>query len=124
MRDSTSRISRSPNRLSRPCSSPSRERSCANEGVQGVDELSQVTATERLQLRPSSQASMTAFRALLLRDLQVLRKTLAQFAIRTVMQPLLLVFVFTYVFPKIGEGIGGSAGGPGAVFAPLHAGGG
>ena len=31
------------------------------------------------------------------------------FAIRTIMQPLLLVFVFTYVFPKIGQGVGGSS---------------
>ncbi len=54
-------------------------------------------------------ATLTAFRAMLLRDLKVLRKTLGTFAIRTVMQPLMLVFVFTYVFPKIGEGIGGSA---------------
>ena len=28
---------------------------------------------------------------------------------RTIMQPLLLVFVFTYVFPKIGQGVGGSS---------------
>ena len=27
---------------------------------------------------------------------------------RTVMQPLLLIFVFTYVFPKIGKAIGGA----------------
>ena len=32
------------------------------------------STAERLQLRPSTQASFTAFRALLLRDLQVLRK--------------------------------------------------
>ena len=28
------------------------------------------------------------------------------FLARTIMQPLLLIFVFTYVFPKIGQGIG------------------
>ena len=27
---------------------------------------------------------------------------------RTIMQPLLLIFVFAYVFPKIGQAIGGS----------------
>ena len=37
------------------------------------------------------------------------RKTIVVFAIRTIMQPLLLVFVFTYVFPKIGQGVGGSS---------------
>ncbi len=51
-----------------------------------------------------------AFSALLLRDLTVLRKEFAQFLARTVMQPLLFVFVFTYVFPKIGLGVGGAAG--------------
>jgi ABC-2 type transport system permease protein len=40
----------------------------------------------------------------------VLRKNLVEFVIRTVMQPLLFVFVFTYVFPKIGQGVGGASG--------------
>ena len=52
-------------------------------------------------------ASRTAFVALLLRDLAVLRKEVGLFLGRTVMQPFLLVFVFTYVFPKIGQGVGG-----------------
>jgi ABC-2 type transport system permease protein len=77
---------------------------------------------EGLELRPSTQASLTAFRALLLRDLQVLRKTFGQFAVRTIMQPLLLVFVFTYVFPKIGEGIGGSSRAQAAFSTLLMAG--
>ena len=51
---------------------------------------------------------LTAFGALLLRDLRVFRKSAGVFAVRTIMQPLLLVFVFTYVFPKIGQGVGGS----------------
>jgi ABC-2 type transport system permease protein len=50
------------------------------------------------------------FPALLLRDLAVLRKEMGMFLGRTIMQPFLLVFVFTYVFPKIGQGIGGSGG--------------
>ncbi len=54
---------------------------------------------------------MVAFGALLLRDLTVLRKRFVEFAVRTVMQPLLFVFVFTYVFPKIGQGIGGGGAG-------------
>jgi ABC-2 type transport system permease protein len=53
---------------------------------------------------------MIAFGALLLRDLSVLRKEFGQFMARTVMQPLLFVFVFAYVFPKIGQGVGGAAG--------------
>lgn len=52
----------------------------------------------------------TAFRALLNRDVYVLTRNLKEFVPRTVLQPLLLVFVFTYVFPKIGQGIGGTEG--------------
>jgi ABC-2 type transport system permease protein len=62
------------------------------------------------RLKPVRQASFTAFGALVLRDLVVLRKGLGVFIIRTIMQPLLFVFVFTYVFPKIGQGIGGASG--------------
>jgi ABC-2 type transport system permease protein len=62
--------------------------------------------------RSTTAASWTAFKALLLRDLTVLRKQLNEFLPRTLLQPFLLVFVFTYVFPKIGQGIGGGTGGP------------
>ena len=66
----------------------------------------------RRRSHPSaSSAAASAFRALLLRDLTVLRKNLKEFIPRTLLQPLLLVFVFTYVFPKIGQGIGGGSGG-------------
>jgi ABC-2 type transport system permease protein len=58
--------------------------------------------------RTAAQASRSAFKALLLRDMTVLRKNMKEFIPRTVLQPFLLVFVFTYVFPKIGEAIGGS----------------
>ena len=61
--------------------------------------------------RSPAAASRTAFKALLLRDLTVLRKNLNEFLPRTLIQPFLLVFVFTYVFPKIGQGIGGGGGG-------------
>jgi ABC-2 type transport system permease protein len=59
------------------------------------------------QVRPARAAALTAFSAQLLRDVHVLRKTFRVFLLRTVMQPLFTVFVFTYVFPKIGQGIGG-----------------
>jgi ABC-2 type transport system permease protein len=44
------------------------------------------------------------FGALLARDIRVLRRNFGQFLIRTIMQPFLFVFVFAYVFPKIGQG--------------------
>jgi ABC-2 type transport system permease protein len=54
--------------------------------------------------------SRIAFGSLLLRDLTVLRKNAIEFVVRTIMQPLLFVFVFTYVFPKIGQAVGGRGG--------------
>jgi ABC-2 type transport system permease protein len=60
------------------------------------------------ELRPANLAYRQAFFALLGRDLHLLRKSVALFVLRTVMQPFLLVFVFTYVFPKIGQGVGGN----------------
>jgi ABC-2 type transport system permease protein len=65
--------------------------------------------------RSVADASTSAFGALLLRDVMVLRKHTAEFALRTVIQPFLLCFIFLYVFPKIGQGIGG--GGPSAQSA-------
>ena len=60
--------------------------------------------------RSAAAASLTAFKALLLRDLAVLEKNLGVFVARTLVQPFLLVFVFLYVFPEIGQGVGGSQG--------------
>ena len=60
--------------------------------------------------RSTLAASRTALRALLLRDLVVLRKNFGEFVARTLIQPFLLVFVFLYVFPRIGQGIGAGAG--------------
>ena len=54
------------------------------------------------ELRPAGQAYRAAFVGLLGRDLYLLRKDLKIFLLRTLIQPLLLVFVFTYVFPKTG----------------------
>ena len=68
------------------------------------------------------QSRASTFGALLLRDLTVLRKNLKEFLPRTILQPLLLVFVFTYVFPKIGQGVGGSAAGAAEFSSVLVAG--
>jgi ABC-2 type transport system permease protein len=72
-----------------------------------TDDTTGALATAR---RNTITASWVAYKALLLRDLTVLRKTLNEFLPRTLLQPFLLVFVFTYVFPKIGQGVGGGAG--------------
>jgi ABC-2 type transport system permease protein len=49
-------------------------------------------------------SAFSAFLGLMLRDLRVLRRELIPFAIRIIMQPLLFLFVFTYVFPHLGQG--------------------
>jgi len=86
-------------------------------------------ATESLSLghykgaelgRSTVRASRSAFAALLLRDLTVLRKNLKEFLPRTILQPFLLVFVFLYVFPTIGQAIGGGRGAAGeSAFATV-----
>jgi ABC-2 type transport system permease protein len=73
---------------------------------------------ETAPTRTALAASRSAFAALLLRDLTVLRKNFREFVARTLVQPFLLVFVFLYVFPKIGQGVGGSSAGA-ATFATV-----
>jgi ABC-2 type transport system permease protein len=69
------------------------------------------TATDATRTLATSRASARhAFVALLRRDLTVLGKDKWMFVARTIMQPLLLIFVFAYVFPKIGQSIGGVRG--------------
>ncbi len=68
-------------------------------------------------LRSAMAASRAALAGLMLRDLTVLRKHLVEFVLRTLIQPFLLVFVFLYVFPKIGQSVGGGRGS--AAFATV-----
>jgi ABC-2 type transport system permease protein len=68
-----------------------------------------VTESRASYLRP--------FWGMILRDLAVLRRGLAQFITRTVMNPLLFVFIFTYVFPHIGQQI--QAGPAGVSYATV-----
>ncbi len=87
--------------------------------------MSAVTATPPAATDTADDHRLTGatiagtFSALLLRDLTVLRKNLREFLPRTVMQPLLLVFVFTYVFPQIGQGVGGANPAAQSAFATL-----
>jgi ABC-2 type transport system permease protein len=66
------------------------------------------------QTRPAARASRAALVGLLQRDLVVLWKNKGEFVTRTLVQPFLLVFVFLYVFPTIGQGIGASGTGAAA----------
>jgi ABC-2 type transport system permease protein len=77
-------------------------------------------ASRRVVLAPTrtaAAASWTSLRALILRDMVVLWKHKIEFTVRTLVQPFLLCFVFLYVFPKIGQGIGAASGIPGAESA-------
>jgi ABC-2 type transport system permease protein len=77
-------------------------------------------AAHLVQLTPTrtaAAASWVSLRALILRDMVVLWKHKIEFTIRTLVQPFLLCFVFLYVFPKIGQGIGAASGIPGAESA-------
>jgi ABC-2 type transport system permease protein len=74
------------------------------------------------RVRPSTHAepraaatALRSFGALLLRDVSVEARNLPDFLLRTVLQPALFVFVFAYLFPRIGQGVG--AGGAGDDFA-------
>ena len=58
---------------------------------------------------PAHPTAFAAFRALLLRDLRVLRREWVAFLVGSLMQPFLLVFVFAYVLPKVGLAVGGAA---------------
>ncbi len=49
--------------------------------------------------------------ALIERDLAVCMQRFPEFVVRTTMQPALFAFVFAYVFPRIGQGIGGTRNG-------------
>ena len=69
--------------------------------------------------RSVAAASWTALGALLLRDVVVLRKDIRVFVLRTLIQPFLLCFVFLYVFPKIGQGIGGHGAAAESAFATV-----
>jgi ABC-2 type transport system permease protein len=68
------------------------------------------TAGPRTATVGHGRAAWQAIGGLMARDLRVLRREAGAFLTRTVMQPLLFVFVFAYVFPRIGQGIGGAAG--------------
>src|SRR6202451_1823232 len=66
-----------------------------------------------IETRPQRSALATSrvtLVALVLRDLVVLKKNFGEFVVRTLVQPFLLVFVFLYVFPTIGQGVGGGGG--------------
>ncbi len=78
-----------------------------------------VSGSISVELRPVLTTAYQALGALLLRDLLVLWKDKWIFALRTVIQPFFLCFVFLYVFPKIGQGVGARGGAGESAFATV-----
>ena len=74
------------------------------------------TAIAATNLKTHNATTMytRAFAGLFLRDLYVLRRELLPFAIRVIMNPLLFLFVFTYIMPHMQ---GGAANNPTAAMA-------
>jgi ABC-2 type transport system permease protein len=71
---------------------------------------------------PTPRPTMAkTFAAMMAREFRVLRRNSVSTFLRAVMQPLLFVFVFTYVMPKIGGGFmfGGAASASGINFATI-----
>ncbi len=66
---------------------------------------------------------LKAFCGLYLRDLRVLTREFVPFLLRVGMQPLLFLFVFTFILPRMGGGnpmaVGGGASGPGVDFGTI-----
>lgn len=68
--------------------------------------MSSATAIDipQQQKRQQQRVSYTvAFMGLILRDLRVLSREIGPFIVRIIMQPLLFLFVFTFLLPRIGQ---------------------
>jgi ABC-type multidrug transport system permease subunit len=87
----------------------------------GVPSASQIAAliAEAPEPRPTL---IKTFNAMMAREFRVLRRNALATFTRAVMQPLLFVFVFAYVFPKIGGGfnLGGGAAASGGAHATVN----
>jgi len=72
-----------------------------------------VTTDQALLAPPAMRTGLTrTFLAMMARDARVLRKNFTGTFLRVLMQPIMFVFVFSYVLPKIGAAgaMGGAAG--------------
>jgi ABC-2 type transport system permease protein len=74
-----------------------------------------------VQQRSRTSVYAHAFGGMILRDARVIVREIFPFLTRTIMNPFLFTFVFTYVFPKIGQGfnIAKNPNGPQISFATI-----
>jgi ABC-2 type transport system permease protein len=68
---------------------------------------------------PVQGSALASLWGMALRDVTVLRRSFVPLMVRTVMNPLLFVFVFTNVFPRIGTGIGVGGAAEGLSYATV-----
>jgi ABC-2 type transport system permease protein len=64
-----------------------------------------LVSTEVSSQSPRAADQVRSFVGLLRRDASVQRRELPQFIVRTIIQPLLITFVFGYLLPRIGQGV-------------------
>src|SRR6201996_5112613 len=87
-----------------------------------MTQLAEIESTRAQTTQGAQSSKITqygrAFAGLFLRDLHVLRREIRPFVIRVCMNPLLFLFVFTYVIPHIsGGGMSQAAMNPTAAMA-------
>ncbi|MFH8349488.1 ABC transporter permease [Streptomyces sp. NPDC018045] len=75
-----------------------------------------MTTTVLTEAPAAKSRALRTFVAMMARDARVLRRNFVMSAVRIVIQPLLFVFVFAYVLPKVG---GGGAGPGGEAFSTI-----
>lgn len=82
--------------------------------------MSSTTAPTISVPRPGSTAgaALRTVLAMTARDLRVMRHTFAMSAARILIQPLMFVFVFSYVLPELGQSAGGVGSGLTTVMLP------
>jgi ABC-2 type transport system permease protein len=87
----------------------------------GADTVATASIASLISEAPEPRPTMAkTFAAMMAREFRVLRRNAVSTFTRAIMQPLLFVFVFAYVFPKIGGGFtlgGGSAASSGTAAA-------
>ena len=63
-----------------------------------------IQVQELQKVRTPSMSYARAFMGLFLRDLHVLRRQMGAFLVRVIMNPLLFLFIFTFVMPHMTNG--------------------
>jgi ABC-2 type transport system permease protein len=86
----------------------------------GVDEVAAANIAALVSDAPTPRPTLAkTFWAMMTREFRVLRRNAISTLTRAVMQPLLFVFVFAYVLPKIGGGMMVAGAGGGVNFATI-----